>query len=116
VSWLVDRCPPALKSEFKLIFDRYPEIARCISTPSQPILVRIEGAPIESLRTEVGGDVSGPLRELVEKYASDREFFDQIKQTGVFELCRPLSPQQLRVYRISDVTGTPPTYRLEEMN
>lgn len=89
VSWLVDRCPPALKSELNLIFDRYLEIAQCISTPSQPILVRIERAPIESLRTERSGDASGVLRKLVERYASDRKFFDQIKQIGVFELCRP---------------------------
>jgi hypothetical protein len=83
--------------------------------PRRPVVVQVDRVPIKSLLTEKGADASDVVGQLLDAYAKGGLLFEALTQLGSFELCTPLSVEHLRFYRVLDLKGNPPDYRLEEI-
>jgi hypothetical protein len=113
VGWLIELCPPELRTALDRTVAGYPEIAKCLSTTGNPLVVRAEHVPMKSLRTEKGADASKIVRQLADAHTMQPELFEGLAQIGSFELCNPLPVEQLRFYQVSEYTKF--NYRLEEI-
>jgi hypothetical protein len=114
VSWLIAQCPPDHRPALDLTLEHYPELAQCLSMTGEPLLIRAERVPVNSLRTEEGEDASGLVRKLIDAHDTKTpRYFAAFSQIGGFELLNALSAARLRFYSVKP--NGPSSYQLEEI-
>jgi len=103
-----------VNSELKNILRDYPQLADHLVSDHHPAIVRFDGAFADELLTEAGE----PPEELIERLNDMKNagWIDGMGQLGIFEVRKAISADRLSFFRVLDLEGYPPKYRLEGLS